>query len=725
MIMFLNFIRDETVRQRFMVRKSSFLVVFIAYLLSAPLFATLNCKNVSQLTQAYLQNHMSENEFNRRVSEATLKNLIRGWDPGKLYFLKKDVEDLFKKYKTILPGQIAAANCKAIDDIFAIYFQRFEENYKLVNTLIEVKHNFKVDESLNLDRKSVDYAVTKEDLVDRWRKRIKFQHMQLAKTIKKDAEVRAKLHKRYDLLLKRHKEINSNEVYEVFMNAFSTALDPHSEYMSPTQLEEFHIHTRLYLEGIGALLRSEEGITSIHGLVPGGSAQKSGLVKAGDKIVAVAQGTEAPVDVIDMDLRDVVKLIRGPRGTKVRLTIRRGEKEFVAGLTREKVDLPDQATKSRIYQVQEKAPQAGAAAKTYKIGFIDLPSFYMDFEARSARKKNFRSSTHDVELELKKLKAQNVDLVILDIRSNGGGALDEAIDLAGLFVGAGPIVQVKKGNDKPYIHKSEGDAVYDGPLIVMINQQSASSSEIMAGAIQDYNRGLLIGGKHSFGKGTVQIVENLDPSLGAIKVTISKFYRPSGASTQKRGVLSDIGLPGLGDLYDIGEKFYDYALEWDEVPAVPHKDFKMTKPYLDTLRTAAELRLKDDPDFKKVYDAMKEYKEKEKERNLISLKIDDKKKTTDKSLDEEEENEDEYDSAKSPKLSDDLLLQETLRISADYVRLMKKEKLVAYVLPDLEKEKAEKLKAEEAKKAQKKQATNKKASKVKKKTAEKDKSVSQ
>jgi carboxyl-terminal processing protease len=648
---------------------------------------------------------MSIHKFDEQISERALKNFVKAWDPGKVYFLKGDVDDLMAKYKGSLPGMIARADCKAIDNIFATYLRRFDETYKHINTFIDVKHDFKKVEFLDLDRKTADYPMTVDEQRDRWRKRIKFQHMQLANTVKKDAEVRTKLHKRYSLLLKRHKEINSNEVYETFVNSFSTALDHHSEYYTPSQLEEFHIHTRLYLEGIGALLRSEYGITSIHGLVPGGSAQKSGLVKVGDKIVAVAQGTEAPVDVIDMDLHDVVKLIRGPRGTKVRLTIRRNEKVFLATLTREKVDLPDQATKSRIYELEESKPLVGTPAQKYKIGFIDLPSFYRDFEAYSAKEKNFRSSAQDVDKELKKLKAQNVDLVIVDIRSNGGGALEEAIDVAGLFVGAGPIVQVKKGSDKPYVHKFEGEASYTGPLIIMINQQSASSSEIMAGAIQDYDRGLIIGGKHTFGKGTVQVVDNLDPSLGAIKVTISKFYRPSGASTQKKGVLSDIGLPGMSDLYDIGEKFYDYALEWDEVATVLHRDFKMTKPYLQEIRNLGELRLKGDPDFKKVYEAMKEYKAKEKEHNLISLKIDDKKKTSNKDPDDEDGYE---DATKTPKLRDDLHLQETLRIAGDYLRLLKKEKPITLTLLDLEKEKAENLKLDAEKKAPKRTLGQKK-----------------
>ncbi len=701
-------------------------VVFFITLVSQMGFA-LECKNVNLITTLYLRNHMSNNKFDDSISERTLKNFVKAWDPGKVYFLKSDVDSIMAKYGSILPGMLAKADCSPIDEIFKVYFQRFVENYKLVSELIEFKHNFKIDEYLNIDRKSVDYAANAAELKERWRQRVKFQHMQLLNTLSKgmknkDKEVRAKLHKRYDLLVKRNKEVNSTEVYEVFLNSFSTALDPHSEYFTPSQLEEFHIRTRLFLEGIGALLRSEDGITSIQGLVPGGSAQKSGLLKVGDKIVAVAQDGALPVEVIDMDLKDVVKLIRGPRATKVILSIRRGMKEFMAVLTREKVDLPDQAAKSRVYEVKADLAKAAAnnteagqaeTSKTYKIGVIDLPSFYLDFEARSAKQKNVRSSTHDVGLEIKKMQEQNVDSIIVDIRSNGGGALDEAIDVSGLFLGAGPIVQVKKGNDKPYINHSRGDAAYNGPLIVMINQQSASASEIMAGAIQDYGRGLIIGGAHTFGKGTVQNVDNLDAALGAIKVTISEFYRAAGSSTQMKGVLSDIVLPAVSELYEIGEKFYDYALPWDSVPAASHKDFNMTKPYLAALASASGSRIKEDKEFAKVFEAMKEYKEKEKEHYKISLKLDGKQKPA-KDVDEEAELERENGSI--PKLSEDLHMQETLKIAVDYVRLLNKQQLVSLNIPTLEKEKLEKEKLEKEKKAaldKSKSLKKKKGSKLK------------
>lgn len=695
--------------QRFRIIKSS-LLVLIFTVFSSPLLA-LECKNIVLVTNLFLQAHLSVHKFDEQLSERTLNTFFTNLDPGKVYFLKKDIDGFLNQYKKTLPSLINKGDCSAIDDVFKVYVQRVQENNKVIDGLIDAKHNFNVEEYLNLDRKTEVFATDMKESTERWRKRVKFQFMQLMNTIKKEGEVRAKLHKRFDLAHKRIKKMGSSEVYEIFIKSFSNSLDPHTDYLTAGDLEEFNIHTRLYLEGIGAMLRSEYGITSIHSLVPGGSAQKSGLVKAGDKIVAVAQWNEAPIDVIDMDLKDVVKLVRGPRGSKVKLTLRRENQQFFAVLTREKVELPDQAAKSRIYELKGVDPKNTANVKTFKVGFIDLPSFYRDFEARSARQKDFRSSTHDVEMEIQKLVAQNMDLLILDIRSNGGGSLEEGVDIGGLFLGQGPIVQQLKKGNKPQIHKYEKDPVYKGPLILMINQQSASASEILAGALKNYDRALLVGGQHTFGKGTVQIVDKLDSSLGAMKVTIAKFYTPSGSSTQKMGVSSDIALPSVVDFYDIGERFYDYALEWDEIKAAPHSDYKMAKPYLTELKLKSELRLKGNADYKKVFDAIKEYKEKEKDRNRISLKMDKKKEKELKDLEEEEERDlDVYN--KVPKLIDDLHLQETLRIAGDYIQLLKKESPAPMTLVELEKEKAEKQKIEAEKKAKekKKVITKKRAS---------------
>ncbi|MBI2603646.1 MAG: carboxy terminal-processing peptidase [Deltaproteobacteria bacterium] len=675
--------------------KRQWLFTFVAFAVSLPLFA-LDCKSVKLITTLYLQTHFSQHVLDETISERTLKNFITAWDPGKVVFLKSDVERFFADYKKRLPQMIAQSDCSALNDIFNIYSQRFEEGFKDIKPLIDLKHDFTLDEHMNIDRKSLAYVNDRKELKERWRTRIKFQHMQLKETIPDDKEIREKLYKRYDLQLKRHHEINSDEVYEIFLDSVATALDPHSDYFSPSQLEDFHISTRLSLEGIGALLRSEEGITRIHSLVPGGAAEKSGKIMVGDKIVAVAQGKETPVDVIDMDLREVVKLIRGPRGTEVRLTIRRDGSEFIAPIIREKIELKDRATKSVLHEVQEmKASPQGPLlrghektrhekiAKTYKIGVIDLPSFYIDFEGRHAKKDDFRSSSRDIAKEIKKLEGQKADAIIVDLRSNGGGALDEAIDIAGLFLGPGPIVQVKKAQGNPYINTYSGKQIYQGPLILMINQQSASASEIMAAAIQDYERGLIVGGSHTFGKGTVQNVNDLDPKLGAIKVTISKFYRASGGSTQLKGVASDIVLPSIIEHYDIGEKFYDYALPWEMIKPVPHRNFNMIRGHLSALQLASAKRLKADEGFVKIQEAIKEYKEKEKERYLVDLKI--KKKEKGKET-EKLEAELEEDEDVETKLSDDLHLQETLRIATDYVRLLKKEKLSDLEIVSLKKE---------------------------------------
>lgn len=675
------------------------LVVFL-FLYSASLFA-LDCKDIRSLTKLYLRSHMTVNSFDHEISERTLKNFIKNWDIGKVYFLKKDVDYFLKKYKSSLPAMIEKGDCAAIDEIFASFVRKHGALQKDIERFINTKHNFNMTEYLVLDRKTYDYASDDIKLKQRWRKRVKFQYKQLFETLDKDAEVRKKLTKRYELLSKKINETNSNEVYQTFIASFATALDPHSDYLSPSRLEEFYIHTRLYLEGIGALLRSEEGITTIHSLIAGGSAQKSGIVKKGDKIVAVAQGDGEIVDVIDMDLQEVVKLIRGPKGSKVKLTIRREGKTFIATLTRAKIELPDDATKSKIYNIKTMMKKKGAdPLKSYKIGVIDLPSFYRDFEARSAKQKDFRSSAKDVQTELSKLKKENVDLVIVDIRSNGGGALEEAKDLSALFVGSGPVVQVKKAQGKPEVGTSTGEIFYKGPLIVMVSQYSASSSEIFAGAIQDYERGLIIGGEHTFGKGSVQIIDNLSKSLGAMQVTIAKFYRPSGGSTQNRGVMSDIVLPNIQSLYDIGEKHYDYALPWNEVGPVPYKNFKMTKPYVKELQKRSAKRVKTDSEYKELFKAMDEYKKNKEDRDRLSLKIEKKDK---KKKEEEKKEEDEDTYSKEVKLIDDMHLQEALRIAGDYVRLMNKESAMDFTLLELEQQKKEAKEAEEKKKREKNQ----------------------
>ncbi len=648
----------------------------------------LTCHEVRQLTAHYLRLHHSYNNFDDELSRRTLDSFVKAWDPGKVYFLAADIEVFKNKYATRLDDMINAANCSAIEFIANTYSKRFRERQVQINKLIAKKYDFTKEEFLTIDRKKLRFAKTTEELTERWRKRIKFQFLQLNGTIKDVKTVREKLVKRYKIATKRHNELTSDDLYGMFLDAFSNSLDPHSDYLPPEALEDFRIQTRLSLEGIGAVLRSEDGFTTIQSLVPGGAAYKTGKVEIDDKIVSVGEGEKPPVDVIDMDLREVVKLIRGPRGTEVRLSIVRqkgGEaKKIIVPIIREKVQLKDRAAKSYVFEVP--VPKS---KNKYHIGVIDLPSFYMDFEGRHARKANFKSSSVDMLKEIKKLKSgkKKVDAIIVDLRSNGGGSLEESIKVAGLFIDKGPVVQTKGINNTPYVQNDEDSRThYDGPLLLLIDRQSASASEIFAGAIKDYERGLIVGDHHTFGKGTVQNLSDLSPRLGAIKVTISKFYRPSGASTQLKGVESDIMLPSVADSFEIGEKHYDYALEWEKIKPVRHRNYNMVQPYLAQLKQASDKRVKVSKGFQEVKDSIAKFDAKKEERSRVSLRQKTKeelvKEEKEKKKDEEEIKRDEFGNP-LPDFSKDVYLKEALHIAVDYSRLLKRKKIIRLAEPKL------------------------------------------
>ncbi len=634
----------------------------------------LTCSEVRQLTLLYFKMHFKFDKFTDEISQRTLDNFIKSWDPGKLYFYQSDVDEFNKKYATKLDDMIGRdMDCSAIDEIMNRYAQRFAERNKYVQKAIGDKQDFTIEEYLNVDRKNMTYPKTVEEVNERWRKHIKFQLLTLKSSVDNNLDkAREKMRKRYELATKRHNDLTKDKVYGVFLNAFSTALDPHSSYMPVEELEDFRIRTRLSLEGIGASLRSEDGFTLVASLVKGGAAEKSGLLKVNDKIIAVAQDNGEPVDVIDMDLQDVVKKIRGARGTTVKLTVMRQDasetKKIVVPIVREKIQLVDSQASSHVIDVDV---QEGGKPKHMKVGLITLPSFYIDFEGRQKRLNNYRSSSRDTREQLKALQDKGVDAVILDLRSNGGGGLDESISTAGLFFGAGPVVQVKasNGETETYFDPDEGTA-YDGPLLVMINRHSASASEIFAGAIQDYQRGLIVGDTHTFGKGTVQNLNDLAPKLGAVKVTVNQFYRASGASTQLKGVASDIVLPSIIDELEVGEKYYDYALPYEEIKTAKYTKFNLVKPYLTELKTRSDARVAKDTDFGKIRDEIGKYRKNKDERNRVSLKEkkDDKK-------DKDTDPEDAVNDSPEFNLKDDAYLQETVRIAADYAQLIGKKKL--------------------------------------------------
>lgn len=638
----------------------------------------LTCSEVRQLTLLYFKMHFSFDKFSDEISKRTLDNFIKSWDPGKLYFYQSDVDEFNKKFAGKLDDMIGRdMDCSAIDEVINRYAARFVERNKYVQKTIGEKHDFTIDEYLNVDRKNMTYAKTVEEVNERWRKHIKFQLLTLKPSVDNNLDkAREKVKKRYELAAKRHNDLTKDRVYGVFLNAFSAALDPHSSYMPVEELEDFRIRTRLSLEGIGASLQSEDGFTRVASLVKGGAAEKSGLLKINDKIIAVAQDNAEPVDVIDMDLQDVVKKIRGARGTVVKLSIMReeanGTRKLVVPIVREKIQLVDSQASSHVIDVQT---TENGKPKAMKVGLITLPSFYIDFEGRQKRLKNYRSSSNDTREQLKALMAKGVDAVILDLRSNGGGGLDESISTAGLFFGSGPVVQVKasNGDTETYADPDEGTA-YDGPLLVMINRHSASASEIFAGAIQDYQRGIVVGDSHTFGKGTVQNLNDLAPKLGAVKVTVNQFYRASGASTQLKGVESDITLPSIVDELEVGEKYYDYALPYEEIKTAKYTKFNLVKPFVPELKKRSDIRLTKDTEFSKIREEIAKFRKNKEERNRVSLKEKKDEKEKDK---KDGEPEDALNDSPEFNLKDDIYLQETVRIAADYVQMMGKKKLDA------------------------------------------------
>src|SRR5690606_37105519 len=451
------------------------------------------------------------------------------------------------------------------------------------------------DESLDLQReKNPVWPKTQAEADELWRLNLKNSVLSLRLAGKKPEELSKLLDKRYRNQLNRTRQYSSDDVFQIYMNALAGLYDPHTNYFSPRTSENFNINMSLKLEGIGAVLQAEDEYTKVMRLITAGPADKQGELKAADRIVGVGEGKLGEVqDVVGWRLDDVVDLIRGPKGSTVRLEIipasakSDAERKTIA-IVRNEVTLEEQSAKKRVLSFNHDG-------RAVKIGVIDIPEFYVDFEARQRGDTDYKSTTRDVTKLLSELVAEDVDGVIVDLRENGGGSLDEANSLLSLFIEQGPVVQIRPASSRPYIRgKPRSGPYYDGPMAVMINRLSASASEIFAGAIQDYQRGLLIGDQ-SFGKGTVQQLMELQH--GALKLTESKFYRISGDSTQNRGVLPDIAFPALYDPTIVGESSLDKAMPWDRIAAVQHKIYFDIQPALPTLQSKHAQRVKGDPDF--------------------------------------------------------------------------------------------------------------------------------
>ena len=581
-------------------------------------------KLVSQMVQRY---HLKQVRIDDELSADLYARLFDELDPQKLYFLKTDVEG-FSNFSRTLDDGIKKGNVEFANAVFGRYRQRVDRRLAMAEKLLDQEFDFTKDDTIHRDADDVDWAADEQEMDERWRQRVKFDVLQLKLADEPMDEIRDRLHKRYRNLKRAVGEMEPMDVLEIYLSAMLHCFDPHSEYMSPDSLEDFKIDMRLSLDGIGAALRSEDGYTIVAEIVPGGAAEADGRLKIGDKIIGVGQDGEEIEDIVDLKLTKVVRKIRGPRGTKLRLQVKpeTGETQIYE-LVRQKIELKESEVKGEIINAPERVGRAG------RVGVIKIPSFYRDFDGAS-NGTEFKSAARDVALTLQDFHRQGgIDGLIIDLRGNGGGALDEAIEVSGHFIDRGPVVQVKSpdGDVRSKIDERPG-VLYSGPLVVICNRGSASASEIFAGVIKDYNRGIVVGDSTTHGKGTVQNVMPVAanqmfsligaPDRGALKLTIQQFYRVNGDSTQNRGVTSDVVLPSVIDHLDLGEAYLDNALPFDRIPEAPHVRVRQIDNRIRSeLQSSSQARVAQSEEFQMVQEAIRRSLER-KSRKTISLNED-------------------------------------------------------------------------------------------------------
>lgn len=606
-----------------------FLVVFSFFLPVVPVEAKRNtapgisCAIIPALTQAFLRAHVSNRKQDDDLNERTITQFIKRVDPSKTVLWQADVDQIRPIVKKFLEN-IRTPDCSALDTgIQKILVSRAQEQLVYAKEVLGPK--YKIDESVEiaLDADKRNFPKNKEESEKRQLAQIHFQISNYQLTDMKLPEAKKQLIHRYELNIKRLKELTKSDIYDFVLNAFAAALDPHSNYLSPEATEDFRINMSLSLEGIGASLSSEDGYTVIQELIPGGAASKSKLLEPKDKIIAVAQGNDSFENVIDMDLRDVVRLIRGKAGTNVRLTILRAAKEikrFTVSLTRSKVTLEEEAAKVEFMDHK-------VGDKTYKLARLELPGFYGDNNRE-------RSSYKDMVKAIQKINAAKVDGLLLDFSQNGGGLLDEAVRIGGLFIKTGNIVATKDSNKE--IQKLDDDdptVQYKGPLVVLTSRVSASAAEIVAGALQDYKRALIVGGDHTYGKGSVQAVLPLQGDYGILKVTTGLFFIPGGNSTQHRGVVSDVPFPSPFSTSDIGEQYLDNSLKPDSIPSFISESANegtawtpVSNAEVEKLKILSQERVNKSKDFAEIVKELKEQEDRKGTIKLAELRMKDSEK---------------------------------------------------------------------------------------------------
>jgi len=630
------------------------------------------------------QGHMARPVIDDEIAVKWCNKFLKDLDPQKFYFLKGDIEG-FKKEATTLDDQIRDGNIDFARRVFERFLQRADERYQTIMELLKQKVDFTTDEYLTDDPDKLDYPVDKKEADERWRKKIKLDLLQLRADKTDEAEAIHKLSVRYKDRNRMFHQFDSSELLEVYLSSLTTTFDPHSSYLSAKNLEDMlNQQLHLSLEGIGASLRSEDGYAVVTEIVPGMAADKDGRLQPEDKIVGIQKENGEEIDLVEKKLSDVVRFIRGPRGTKVRLIVQPAESKErkIFELTRERIELTEQHAKAKILQTK-------INGKELKIGIINLPAFYGDTMALLRGEPNAVSATSDCRKILSDFKASGVDAVVVDLRDNGGGLLEEAKTLSGLFIDTGPVVQVKEVFGVRHLDDDDEGTAWDGPLVVLINKLSASASEIFAGVIKDYGRGLVVGDASTFGKGTVQSIVQIGDhtrrrdrkNRGALKLTIQQFYRANGDSTQINGVAPHVHLPSIRDYMDFGEGKMDNALKFEKVPELAHDNYHKVSPELATLlNDRSANRRKSDPKFQKLDERIKQFLER-KARHSIALN--ETKFKADYAPDEDDPEHNDGEGAKKLKKNkkyaerevwaSDFYNDEVVRIIGDYLTLGSKD----------------------------------------------------
>ncbi|WP_425271837.1 carboxy terminal-processing peptidase [Rodentibacter mrazii] len=626
----------------------------------------------TRLTQSHYRKFQLDDAFSEKIFDRYIKSL----DYSRNTFLQSDIDELRQKYGALLDDQLNQGDLSAAFAIYDLMMKRRYERYVYALSLLDKEPNLNGKDQIEIDREKANFPKTEEEANRLWEERVKNDVINLKLKGKKWREIKNKLAKRYNLAIRRLTQTKADDIVQTYLNAFAREIDPHTSYLSPRTAKSFNESMNLSLEGIGATLQSEDDETSIKSLVPGAPAERSKKLKAGDKIIGVGQEKGEIEDIVGWRLEDIVDKIKGKKGTKVRLEIEpaKGGKSRIITLVRDKVRIEDQAAKLTVEKVEGE-----------NIGIIKIPSFYIGL-------------TEDVKKLLVQAEKKHVKGLIVDLRENGGGALTEAVALSGLFITDGPVVQVRDAYQRIRIHEDDDRAEqYKGPLLVMINRFSASASEIFAAAMQDYNRGIIIG-QNTFGKGTVQQSRSLNfvydlaqTPLGILQYTIQKFYRINGGSTQLKGVSADIQFPEIIDAKEYGEEKEDNALPWDKIPASTYSETGNVRQYISELEKKHQVRIEKEPEFIALNEELK-IRDERRDRKFMSLNYQERKAENDsddvrrlKNINDRFKREGKkllknIDALPKDYEAPDFFLKEAEKMAADLVKLsLKQEKLSTHI----------------------------------------------